>query len=118
MTDPDDVVVQYTVKELLKQIGDAQLAGFARVEKAMEGKADKADFARLVGRLESLEHRTGSLEEERRARIERASVHRERDAKEEQIAARRWSARERTLAALVGIATAGGTVALVLVSVR
>lgn len=45
--DIDDVVVNYTVKELLANLQRELVAGMARLETSMTGKADKADIARL-----------------------------------------------------------------------
>lgn len=50
--DPDEVVVTYTVKDILAEIKKDQTAGFARIEQAMKGKADKSDLARIEGRLD------------------------------------------------------------------
>lgn len=50
--DHDDAEVRYTVRDLLDRIRADQSAGFARIETAMSGKADKADVARLEARLD------------------------------------------------------------------
>jgi hypothetical protein len=50
--DPDEVVVTYTVKDILADIKKEQATGFARLEQAMKGKADKSDLARIEGRLD------------------------------------------------------------------
>jgi hypothetical protein len=48
----EGAVVVYPVGELLAGIRGDMVASFARVEKGLEAKADKADFARLDGRLD------------------------------------------------------------------
>lgn len=90
-SNPDELEVSYTVKELLKTIRDDQQAGFGRLEKAMEAKADKADFARIEGHIEVLEKRVLAIEEGERVRRERAEVHQQRDALAAEQAQRRWS---------------------------
>ena len=60
--DPDDVTISYTVKELLSDMQKSQTQGFARVEKGLEAKADKADIKRVEERLDRHETRLGSVE--------------------------------------------------------
>lgn len=62
MSDPDDAVVAYTVKELLARIEKNQTEGFARLDTSVASKADKADVARLETRLEQHTKDIGELQ--------------------------------------------------------
>lgn len=114
----DDIEVHYTVKELLTSIRTDQTAGFARLHEAMAGKADKGDVLRLEGLIDGHARRIETLERDKEMREQRAAVHQARDEAEAERARRRWSVRERVLGAMAALATAGGTVALVLVTLH
>lgn len=109
-----EIKISYTVRELLEGIKEAQTAGFASLERAIQGKADKGDIQRVDGVLDSHDQRLGKLEQDRRIRDERAAVHQEHAAIERQQAVARWSMRERILIVLTSCAIAGGTVAAVI----
>lgn len=48
----DDLTVTYSVKDLLSALKSDVAAGFAKMEVALNGKADKADIAQINGRLD------------------------------------------------------------------
>ena len=58
----DDLTVTYGVKELLSGIKTDVAAGFAKLEEALNRKADKADISRLEGHMSSLDTRVTVLE--------------------------------------------------------
>lgn len=68
---PDDVgnvSVTYTVKELLGNIQTEQTKGFARIEQALNGKADRSDIAAIQRDVAHLGDRFADFEKWRQGR--------------------------------------------------
>lgn len=82
MVDKDDVVVTYTVKEILAQIQTTQTQEFAALKSALTSKADKSDIARLEKRLDDHQDRIITLETQEHDEEVASQVHSQRDEKE------------------------------------
>lgn len=63
-------VIITPVATILSQIQTEQASGFARVEKSLEGKADKGDMIELRTTVREHADRLSSLERDRRTKIE------------------------------------------------
>lgn len=104
--DPDDSTVVYTVKELLKDIKTEQTTGFARVELAMEAKADKADIERLDLRVDRHQHEIEALKSDKHDEdIETRTV----TTVENKRKARHWTFVEKAFAAVTTVLLTVGT---------
>lgn len=89
-----DIQISYGLREILARMEQAQTRGFADLGARLEGKADKADLAKLDRGMGSLEDRVEKLE---RSRREELAVNK---ARVDELR-RRWTWREKALA-LVG----------------
>lgn len=85
----ENAVVSYTVKDLLEKLSKEQTEGFARLSAVMDGKADKADLARIEGRLNKHDDLIDGLTQ-RQALDDRARVT-EKQIEANRIDWRRWS---------------------------
>ncbi|MHB1950251.1 MAG: hypothetical protein ACYCQK_02100 [Acidiferrobacteraceae bacterium] len=98
--DPDDLVITYTVRDLLASIKTEQATAFARLEAKLEGKADKSDLVRMEARLDQhardldkVRSDTAEIQQWRHDRDNAADVHRQRD--------QRFSRRTKTIWAVL-----------------
>jgi hypothetical protein len=81
ITEDEDgqLVVTTPLLVMLNNIQRDVAAGFAGLQVSLDGKADKADLAKLEGRWESLNRRVEGLETSRHDREIAATVHQQRD---------------------------------------
>lgn len=80
--------ITYRVADLLDQIRKEQTAGFSRLERSLELKADKADLEAFEGRLNALRNDVRELEKERDERQTAAKTHAQLVGRAEEF--RRW----------------------------
>ena len=85
----DDLTVTYSVKDLLSGIRNDVAAGFAKLEAALNGKADKADIARINGRID--EHQKQIDELRKKQDADDAARHAAQEVRQDHIEWKRWA---------------------------
>lgn len=116
----DDVKLTISLVETLHGMRSDLAGGLGRVEKALDGKADKSDVDRLEKtveenrradhrRLEIVEAETKRLADEQRARDIAATATASQIATEAASRSRAWSVREKVLTICLSIAVTIGT---------
>lgn len=96
-----NLVIQTSLIAKLDEIAAGQSAGFARIETAMKGKADKSDLAKLEGRLDEHGKQLAELQAWRHDREVASGVHAQRDEKV-------FTRRQKAWGAVAGVLTMTG----------
>lgn len=103
---PDEdgqLVIRTPLLATLDALRTEQAAGFARVETAMRGKADKADVSRMEARLDAHGAAIAALETWRHDKEVASRVHADRDR-------RQWTVRQKVGAVCGVVAVVAATV--------